>query len=213
MADGVDSFQRFHSLLLLGGDRQCQAVDPNILLGDAVRQGRVQDAAGDSYPLLCRLGDAALVQGQTHYGGAVLFHDGQDAVQHLCFAVDGVHCRLTVVDPQARFQGGGVGGIQLQGQGNGALQVLYHPGQHGDFVHTGEAHVHIQDVGSRVLLLDGDIQNVVQVVFQQRLLEPLFAGGIHPLADDPHAVQAAGGDGGADAAGIIIGAGSRHFAY
>ena len=210
LMDGPHRPQGLYCLVLLGGDRQRQAVDPHILFGDAVGQGRLQDAAGNGHPALRRLGNAVFVQSQAHHGGAVFFHDGQQPLQHRRVAVDGVHRRLAVVHPQARFQSRRVGGVQLQGDVQGALQLFHHPGQHGHLVHAGIAHVHVQDIRSGVHLLEAHIQDIIQVLLQQGLLEPLFAGGVDALADDPHAVQPQRLRGGANKRhGVIVPLGRR----
>ena len=189
LPDGPEGGEGLPGLPLLGGDGEGQAVDPHVLFGDAVGQGGVQDAAGDVHPLPGGLGDAPR--------RTVLLHDGQDLLLYRRIAVDGVHRRLAVVHPQAGLQGGGVGGVQLEGHVQGALQLLDHPGQHIHLVHAGVAHVHVQNVRPRVHLLDAHVQNVVQIPLQQGLLEPLLAGGVDPLPDGAHPVNPQGDGGGA----------------
>ena len=94
-----------------------------------------------------------------------------------------------------------------------ALQLLYHSGQHNHFIHTGEAYVHIQDVRSGILLLDTHIQDIVQVIFQQRLLETLFPGGVDTLANHPHTIQSDGCHRGTDKTGVVIVPGYGLFSF
>ena len=136
-------------------------------------QSSLQNAAGDGYPLFRCFGDAVFIQRQTHHGRAVLLHNRQHTLQNLRLSVDRVHRSLAVIDPQPCLQCVRVGGIELKRHSDRALQLLYHSGQHNHFIHTGEAYVHIQDVRSGILLLDTHIQDIVQVIFQQRLLETL----------------------------------------
>ena len=187
LADGAQGGEGFPSLLLLGGDGEGQAVDPYVLLSDAVGQRRVQNALGDVHPALRCLGDAVLVQRKAHYCRTVFLHDGQDLCLHLGAAVDGVHRRLAVIDPQARLQRGGVGGVQLKGHVQHALELFHHQRQHGHLVHAGVAHIHVQNVRPGVHLLNAHVQNVVQILLQQGLLEALFAGGVDALTDGAHA--------------------------
>ena len=205
MAHGAHRRERLLRLLLLGGYRQRQAVDPHVLPGDAASLRRRQDSPSDGHPLRRRGRQALLVQGQAHHRRAVLLHQRQHRRNGLRLAVDGVHRGLAVVHTQACLQRLRVGGIQLQRQIHRRLQPLDHPGQHGLFVHAGIAHVHVQDLRARVLLLHRHIHNVVQVVLQQRLLEALLARGVDALADDPHAADSQGGGGCADEAHRVVG--------
>ena len=49
------------------------------------------------------------------------------------------------------------------------------------------------DAGADILG-QAHLGNIIQIVFQQGLLEAFFAGGVDALADDPHAADGAGGD-------------------
>ena len=194
----ADGLQRGLGLILLGGDRQCQAVDPEVTLRDAVGLRRSQDVLRNGDALVGGLGQPLFIHRQSNDGRAVLLHDGQDAVQYILVPVDGVHRSLAAADTQSRLEGVGVGGVQHQGQIGGLLELAHHLGQHGHLVHAGIADVDVQDVRARVLLLDGDVNNIVEVLFLQRLLEALLAGGIDALADDPHTGNADGLGRGAD---------------
>ena len=68
-----------HDLLLLGAGGQGQAVDIDILRGDACRQCRIPDAPGDLHTALGCRGDARTIQRQAHDGRTVFFAKGQDA--------------------------------------------------------------------------------------------------------------------------------------
>ena len=207
---GAHRPQRLRRLLLLRRDGQRQAVDPHVLVRDAVGARSGQNAPGNGYAPFGRLGDAVCVEREADDGCAVFFHDGQHAREHLRVAVHGVDRGLAVIHPQARLQRVGVRGVELQRDGQGALQRLHHTRQHGDLVHAGVADVYVQNVRARVLLLDAHVQNVVQVVFQQRLLEALFAGGVDALADHAHAVDAQRRDGRAhEAGGVVCALGGR----
>ena len=75
----------------------------------------------------------------------------------------------------------------MQGQGDHRLDGLHHVGHHGHLVDARQTYVHIQNVRACVLLRHGLVQDIVQIVFPQRLLEPLLAGGVDALAHHPHA--------------------------
>ncbi len=176
-------------------------------------QSSLQNAAGDGDPLFRCFGDAVFIQRQTHHGRAVLLHNRQHTLQNLRLSVDRVHRSLAVIDPQPCLQCVRVGGIELQRHSDRALQLLYHSGQHNHFIHTGEAYVHIQDVRSGILLLDTHIQDIVQVIFQQCLLETLFPGGVDTLANHPHTIQSDGCHRGTDKTGVVIVPGYGLFSF
>ena len=186
---GAQGVQGGHDVLLLGAGGQGEAVDVDVLEGDAGGQGRVPDAGGDGHPPGGGLGDALFVHGQAHHRRAVLFAQGQQLVQHRLLPVHRVDDGLAVVDPQPPLQGRGVGGVQLQGQADHALQGFDHLFHQGGLVHPGRPHVHVQDGGPALGLADGLGQDVVHVPLPQRLLEALFAGGVDPLAHHGDAVH------------------------
>ena len=133
--------------------------------------------------------DAPLVDGKADDGRAVLFAEGQDTLQHFGLAVHRVDDGLAVVDPQAPLEGVCVGGIQLQGQADDALQSLHHLLHDGGLVHAGRAHVDVQHLRSGLRLADGLLEDVVHVALAQGLLEPLFTGGVDALAHHGDAVH------------------------
>lgn len=82
------------------------------------------------------------------------------------------------------FHGYGIGGVQLQGKIQYALKASYGPRHHGWLVYFRQAHIDIQHMSPRLLLSDTFLQNIIQVVFPQRLLEPGLTGGIDPFTDN-----------------------------
>ena len=209
VANDAQSLEGFGSLLLLGRHGQGQTVDPQILIRDADLIGRSLDTPGNGDALLSGGGQAFFVHAQAHHGSAVFLHNGQHCSQGFLRAVDRVDGGLTVVYPEGCFQCGGVGGIQLQGQRHNALQLLDHLGQQRHFIHAWHAHIHIQNVRASVHLLHRQRGHIVQILLQQGLLEPLFAGGIDALADDPHPVDGDCPGGCADKAGLFSTAAGR----
>ena len=71
-----------------------------------------------------------------------------------------------------------VGGVDLQRQQRGALELLGRLLDDLDLVDLGQAHVHVQDIGTLLLLADALAYDVVQVAVAQGLLQALFAGGL-----------------------------------
>ena len=115
---------------------------------------------------------------------AVLLHQGEDGGQALLLAVHGVDKGLAVVPPQGGLHGFGVGGVQLQGQAGDGLDGLHRLGEHRRLVQAGQAHVHVQDVGPGLLLLEGLAQHIVHVPGPEGGLELLLPGGVDALPDD-----------------------------
>ena len=185
----MEGFHGGQNVLLLGAGGQGQAVDVDILLRDAGGQRSFLDAAGHGHAILGFGLDAPLVNGKADHGRAVLFAQRQDLFQHLRLAVHRVDDGLAVVDPQTPLQCLGVGRIQLQGQTDHALQRFDHLFHQRGLVHAGGTHVDVEDLRPGFHLTDGLFEDVVHVIFPQGLLEPLFAGGVDPLAHHRDAVH------------------------
>ena len=196
----MQGFQRLGCLLLLGRDREGEAVDEHVFLRNPCGQRRVQNPLRDGDALLPGLGDSVFVHAETHHGRPVFFADREDRAQHLRLAVHGVHDGLAVHGTQPRFDRGGVRGVDLQRQIHHRLQRLDHPGHHLRLIDAGKSHVHIQQIRSRVLLLDASGDNVIDVILPQCLLEAFLSGRIDALADDPHRAEGRGLRGRAHAA-------------
>ena len=116
----------------------------------------------------------------------------EDLVHDLPLAVNRVDDGLAGVAAYGGLDGGGVGGVDLQGQEGGALELLGCLLDDLDLVDLGQAHVDIQDVGALLLLADALAHDVIQVAVAQSLLQALFAGGVDALADDGDLVAVAG---------------------
>ena len=116
----------------------------------------------------------------------------KDLIHDLLFAVDGVDDGLAGIAAYGGLDGGGIGGVDLQRQQRGALELLGGLLDNLDLVDLGQAHVDVQDVGALLLLADALAHHVVQIAVAQGLLQAFFTGGVDALADDGNLVAAAG---------------------
>ena len=116
----------------------------------------------------------------------------KDLIHDLLLAVDRVDDGLAGIAAYGGLDSGGIGGVDLQRQERGALELLGGLLDNLDLVDLGQAHVDVQDVGALFLLADALAHDVVQVAVAQGLLQALFAGGIDALADDGDLVAVAG---------------------
>ena len=119
-------------------------------------------------------------------------HQRKDLIHDLLFAIDRVDDGLAGVAAHGGLDGCGVGGVDLQRQQRGALELFGRLLDDLDLVDLGQAHVDVQDVGALFLLADALAHDVVQVAVAQGLLQALFAGGVDALADDGDLVAVAG---------------------
>ena len=188
-------FHPGQGLQCLGGRRllrrhgKGETVDVHVLPPNSVVQRPVQDAPGDIQPVQGGLGDAVLVQGQSHHRRAVLFHQRQNGVQRLLVPVHRIDDGFAAADPQRLLQHLGPGRVQLEGGVCHPLEGLDHLDHHGGFVNLRQAHVHVQNVRPGLGLLQGLGEHEVHVVPEKGLLHPLLAGGVDALADHPHPVD------------------------
>ena len=184
--------QNLLGLALIGRGGHDQAVDEDAVRADAVAGGLGHDALGDGEAGLGGIGDAAFVERKADDVGAVVGNQRKDLIHDLLLAVDRVDDGLAGVAAYGGLDGGGIGGVDLQRQQRGALELLGRLLDNLDLVDLGQAHVNVQDVGALFLLADALAHDVVQVAVAQGLLQALFAGGIDALADDGNLVAVAG---------------------
>ena len=184
--------QNLLGLALVGRGGHDQAVDEDAVRADAVAGGLGHDTLGDGEAGLGGIGDAALVEREADDVGAIVGDQREDLVHDLLLAVNRVDDGLAGVAAHGGLDGGGVGGVDLQGQEGGALELLGCLLDDLDLVDLGQAHVDIQDVGALLLLADALAHDVIQVAIAQSLLQALFAGGVDALADDGDLVAVAG---------------------
>ena len=116
----------------------------------------------------------------------------KDLIHDLLLAVDRVDDGLAGVAAYGGLDSGGIGGVDLQRQERGALELLGGLLDNLNLVDLGQAHVNVQDIGALFLLADALTYDVVQIAVAQGLLQALFAGGIDALADDGDLVAIAG---------------------
>ena len=116
----------------------------------------------------------------------------KDLIHDLLLAIDRVDDGLAGVTAHGGLDGCGVGGVDLQRQQRGTLELLGRLLDDLDLVDLGQAHVDVQDIGALFLLADALAHDVVQVAVTQGLLQALFAGGVDALADDGDFVAVAG---------------------
>ena len=179
-------------LALIGRGSHDQAVDEDTVRADAVAGGLGHDALGDGEAGLGGIGDAAFVERKADDVGAVVGDQRKDLIHDLLLAIDRVDDGLAGVAAHGGLDGCGVGGVDLQRQERGALELLGGLLDNLDLVDLGQAHVDVQDVGALLLLADALAHDVVQVAVAQGLLQALFAGGVDALADDGDLVAVAG---------------------
>ena len=177
---------------MIGRGGHDQTVDEDAVRSDAVAGSLGHDAFGDGEAGLGGIGDAAFVERKSDNVGAVVGDQRKDLIHDLLLAIDRVDDGLAGVAAHGGLDGCGVGGVDLQRQQRGALELLGGLLDDLDLVDLGQAHVNVQDVGALFLLADTLAHDVVQVAVAQGLLQALFAGGVDALADDGDLVAVAG---------------------
>ena len=177
---------------MIGRGGHDQAVDEDAVRSDAVAGSLGHDALGDGEASLGGIGDAAFVEREADDIGAVVGDQRKDLIHDLLLAIDRVDDGLAGVAAHGGLDGRGVGGVDLQRQECGTLELLGRLLDDLDLVDLGQAHVDVQDVGALLLLADALAHDVVQVAVAQGLLQALFAGGVDALADDSDLVAVAG---------------------
>ena len=148
---------------MIGRGGHDQAVDEDAVRADAVAGGLGHDALGDGEAGLGGIGDAAFVECEADDVGAVVGNQWKDFVHDLLLAVDRVDDGLAGVAAHGCLDGCGVGGVDLQRQQGGALELFGCLLDDLDLVDLGQAHVDIQDVGALLLLADALAHDVIQV--------------------------------------------------
>ena len=177
---------------MIGRGGHDQAVDEDAVRADAVAGSLGHDALGDGEAGLGGIGDAAFVEREADDVGAVVGDQRKDLIHDLLLAIDRVDDGLAGVAAHGGLDGRGVGGVDLQRQQRGALELFGRLLDDLDLVNFGQAHVDIQDVGALLLLADALAHDVIQVAIAQSLLQALFAGGVDALTDDGDLVAIAG---------------------
>ena len=168
----------------VGGDGHGQSVDHHILPRDPIAVRGFEDLVCNRNAALCRVRNTLLVQYQAHYDSAVFSDQGKDRLNALFFPVDGVYHGLAVVEPHAALHGLRIGGIDLQGQREDALEACDHCLHHPGFIDLRQSHIDIQNMCPALLLVQAFLQDVFNIILPQSFLEFLLSGRIDPLADD-----------------------------
>ena len=177
---------------MIGRGGHDQAVNEDAIRSDAVAGSLGHDALGDGEASLGGIGDAAFVERKADNVGAVVGDQRKDLIHDLLLAIDRVDDGLAGVAAHGGLDGRRIGGVDLQRQERGTLELFGRLLDNLDLVDLGQAHVDVQDVGALLLLADALAHHVVQIAVAQGLLQALFAGGVDALADDGDFVAIAG---------------------
>ena len=146
---------------MIGRGSHDQAVDEDTVRSDAVTGSLGHDALGDGEASLGGIGDAAFVECEADDVGAVVGDQRKNLIHDLLLAVNRVDDGLAGVAAHGCLDGCGVGGVDLQRQQRGALELLGRLLDDFDLVDLGQAHVDVQDVGALFLLADALAHDVV----------------------------------------------------
>ena len=184
IAHAAQGLQGRQGALRVRGNGHRKTVDHDVLTGYSVPVCSLINLFCDRDTAVCRLRDPVLIQHQAHNYAAVFSDQGEDSLNALFFAVYGIHHGLAVVKTHAVFHGNRVRSIDLQGQGQDALESGDDCRHHLRFIDFRKAHIDIQNMGAAVLLIESLCQDIFDVIFPQSLFKLLFPGGIDPLADN-----------------------------
>ena len=194
-AQGADGF---HGPPLLGGYGQGQAVDDDVFPGQTGMAGGIQDAPCHSQSVLGRLGNSTAVQGQADDRSAVFAGQGQDRLQALLLARNGVDQHLAVGHLEGPFQGRRIRGIEHQGRACDTYGRQHRTLQGGRFVDAGRSAIEIQQSRSGRHLILGRAPNIGGFAFAQFRGIEFLARRIDAFTDNGAGRRAANlGDGGA----------------
>ena len=148
-------------MALIGRGGHDQTVDENAVRSDTVARSLGYDALGDGEASLCGIRNTAFVECEADDVGAVVGDQREDLIHDLLFAIDRVDDGLAGVAAHGGLDGRGVGGVDLQRQQRGALELLGRLLDDLDLVDLGQAHVDVQDIGALFLLADALAHDVV----------------------------------------------------
>ena len=110
---------------VVGRDRHGEAINDDVLSRNSVAVRLLIDPAGDADPALRVGGNAVVIENKSHHNAAVLADQGEDILNALFFAVYRIDHGLSVVEAHAALESLGIGGVDLQGQCQHALELLY----------------------------------------------------------------------------------------
>ena len=182
--DAAEGLQSYQGALRIRRNCHGQTVDHDILAGYAIAVGGFIDFFRDRNAAVRSLRNPALVQNKADDYASVFSDKGKNSLEAFFFSIHGIDHGLAVVEAHPALQRGGVGGVDLQRQGQDALEPGDYGLHHPRFIDLGQANVDVQDMGAAFLLIQPFRQDVLNVVFAKGLFEFLFAGGVDPLTDN-----------------------------
>ncbi len=182
--DAPEGFQRHEGRAGVRGHGHGETVDDNVFGPNAVLRRFFIDMLCDADAIVGIVGNTGLVQGQGHHHAAVLLHQREDRIHGLLLAVHGVDHGLAVVAAESRFQSLEICGVQLQGKGSDALELLHDLREHLHLINLRQADIDIQGIGSGAFLLETLGEDIVDVMVPEGFLKLLLARGIDALAHD-----------------------------
>ena len=166
-------------------DGHAKGIKNNVFSGNSVVFRGFQDFFRNFKAAFGGCRNAVFVQRQRHHHAAVFLHQREDGGHAAFLAAQGIDQRLAVIPPQGGFHRNRVRRVDLQRKIDDLLQGCDSLRQNLRLVDAGQAHIHIQNVHLFLLLGHALGEDIVQIPLQNGGLQPLLAGGIDPLADEP----------------------------
>lgn len=187
--DHPNGFQRLNGFFLLGGNGKRQTVDKDVLFRGAVFLRCADDTFGVAKRSSALAGIPLSSRARPTTESAIFFDQREDAVHDFGLSVDGIYDRLAVVDSQSRFDGFGIGRIQLKREVENRLEIFYCFYHHFRLIDFRQTDVYVQNIGTGLGLFDALIDDIVHVIFDESLFKSLFSRRIDTFSDDADAVD------------------------
>ena len=138
----------FHRFALICGDGHDEAVDHDVLAGDADALGFGDDLLGNGKTALGCRRDTRLVKSEPDDRTAVFLGERQHGVEALALAVYGIDQRLSCVAADHALDGVGVARVDDERQRHRGRELFDDGGEHGGLVELRKADVHVEHIGA-----------------------------------------------------------------
>ena len=147
------------------------------------------DLLRESYPFIHGVRHSPLVHGEPDYRRSVLLCDGEQLRKGLILRIDGVEDGFARVGAKSSLHRLGLSAVYLQRRVRERPDEPDQPRQHLALVDAGQPAVDVQNVRTRLHLLERLRGDIVEVGGQKRLLHRLLARGIYAFTHHSDAVN------------------------
>ena len=185
----MQSLKSLTASRLFRGNRKSKTIDIYIFSVNADSLGSFNNSFCNLKSALGGFRNTVFVKCKSDNRRTVLFDKRKNRCKALFLTVYGVQNRFAVVVAESSLNNLGLCGVNLERNITHTLNSLENTHHHLFFVNFGMTYIDIKNFRTALNLTESLSEDIVNIIFNKRLLKQLFACGVNSFADNSRTVD------------------------